>query len=208
VSVDSLDEATFARITGRRDRLGRVRAGVEAALAAGLRVKVNVVLLRDLNAGELDDFVEWARRTPIVVRFIELMRTGENRVFYLRHHAPMAALRARLVADGWRPRPRRADDGPAEELVHPDYMGGVGLIAPLDPRFCDQCNRLRVTSRGDLRLCLFGDRDFPLRPLIADGARAAELAATVRALVARKPPAHRLREDDPGSMQRLAMVGG
>jgi cyclic pyranopterin phosphate synthase len=209
LSVDSLDPARFAAITGR-DVLARVRRGVDAALAAGFeRVKVNAVLLRTVNDGELERFVEWTREQPIAVRFIELMPCGADPAWYARHHLAAARVEEALLARGWTLRPREAHDGPARELVHPAHAGSVGVVAPHARDFCGACNRLRVTSRGALRLCLFGDRaDVPLRPLLrADDQREALVRAVARAAGA-KPPAHRLARGDTGRTRDLAAVGG
>lgn len=159
VSIDDLDRARFHAITGH-DRLAEIIAGLDEALALGTpSVKVNAVLLQQTAAEGFERFAAFVRTRPIAVRFIELMRTGDNADYFARHHLSGDALRAWLAAHGWSQRLRAFDDGPAVEFEHPDHLGRIGLIAPYTPGFCDSCNRLRVTARGTLRLCLFGEGD-------------------------------------------------
>lgn len=207
VSVDHPDAQGFAAITGK-DRLAGVRAGVEAALAAGLRVKVNVVRLAGVNDDAFEGFAEWTRRAPVTVRFIELMQTAGREAFFTRHHVSLDPLRSQLVAEGWRPVSRGPADGPAVEYAHPDFAGGFGLIAPYGPDFCAGCNRLRVTARGGLRLCLFGRGETPLRHLLVPGVPPAEVAEHIRSALHGKPAGHRLHENDAGDTPHLAALGG
>lgn len=207
VSIDSLDPTTFERITGHTE-LDEVLAGVDAAIAAGLRVKLNAVVLRGLNDAMLTSFLPWIEQRPIVIRFIQLMETGANAQFFAEHHMALDGLRGALRASGWQRRPRGEADGPAEEYVHPAFVGGVGIIAPYGEHFCATCNRLRVTSRGALRLCLFGEAGHDLRPLLQDDAQRVELVETVRGLLGYKPSGHRLAEGDFGAAVSLAQVGG
>jgi cyclic pyranopterin phosphate synthase len=203
VSIDSLDRDRFQRITGR-DWLPQVLAGVDAAIAAGLLVKVNAVLLED----ELAPFSAWVRERPVVVRFIELMQTGDNGVVFLRRHKAPDALREKLARDGWARRPREIGDGPAEEYRRDGYAGGIGIIAAYAPGFCDTCNRLRVSSTGKLRLCLFGDGEHDLRPLLQHDEQADALGALVRSKLFGKTAGHRLHAGDPGTTRHLASIGG
>jgi cyclic pyranopterin phosphate synthase len=209
LSVDSLDVGRFAEITGR-PVLDRVLRGIDAALAAGFsRVKVNAVLLRTVNDGELTRFLEWTRVKPIAVRFIELMRCGNDAGFFERHHLAAPLVEDELTRRGWRLRPRRSLDGPAREFTHGDHVGDVGIIAPYAKDFCATCNRIRVTSRGALRLCLFGEReDVPLRHLLRDDSQRAELVDAVAAAVRLKPGGSGLGVKPLQAVRSLATVGG
>ncbi|BDG10068.1 GTP 3',8-cyclase MoaA [Anaeromyxobacter paludicola] len=208
VSLDSLDRARFAEVTGR-DRLPEVVAGIEAAVAAGIpSIKVNTVLLRGLEDTELDRLLDFTRRMPVTVRFIELMQTGDNADFFRRAHLPADEVRQRLAARGWVPQEKSPSDGPAAMYRHPDHQGKAGLIAPYSTGFCASCNRLRVSSTGDLRLCLFGEEQVPLRPLLQRDDQEAELWRTVERAVRAKPESHALREGRCGVARNLAAIGG
>lgn len=209
ISVDSLDPALFRAITGH-DRHAEVLAGVDACLAAGYHsVKLNTVLMRGLNDGELDSFTAFVRERPVSVRFIELMETSDRRAFFRQHHVPSAVIRARLEERGWTPVVRLADAGPATEFAHPDHAGRIGLIAPYAKDFCASCNRLRVSSRGELHLCLFGDGGgASLRDLLQADDDRDELAARIRQLLAGKQQGHRLHQGIVGTTRHLAQIGG
>ena len=209
VSVDSLDPDRFEEITGHA-ALDRVVAGVEAALAAGIpSVKVNAVLLRDMADDELDRFLAWTARRSLAVRFIELMQTRDNVAYFRAHHVEADELQARLERRGWTRRERDASDGPAIVFGHPAHVGQVGVVAPYSPGFCEACNRVRVSSTGDLNLCLFGDRAaIPLRPYLRSDADARAIGPLVRAAVAEKPASHSLRNGSPGATSTLAAIGG
>lgn len=208
VSIDSLNRERFAEITGV-DRLPEILEGLEAALEAGFdAVKLNAVLLKDWNDGELDGFLAYIRNRPVSVRFIELMPTGTTRELFERRHVRAEALRGKLLEQGWRPRARGEADGPADELEHPEYAGRVGLIAPYAKDFCATCNRLRITSRGELRLCLFGEGNSSIRRYLQHESQRGELQAAVAALLAKKEVSHYLPEGRFGNNQTFSAMGG
>jgi cyclic pyranopterin phosphate synthase len=208
VSIDSLDPKSFARVTGH-DRLDEVMAGVAAARAAGIApIKINTVLLKGINDGELDAFLNLVRREDLSIRFIELMRTGDNAGYFARHHLSADDLRSQLIEQGWQVRPRAPGAGPAVEMSHPDYRGTIGLIAPYSKDFCKTCNRLRVTARGELQLCLFGDGGFDLRPLLQHEDQREELKARLLALLGHKKASHALHQNHTGRTPNLAFTGG
>lgn len=207
VSIDSLDRETFQQITGH-DRLPSVVAGVDRALLLGLpTVKINGVLIRDTVEAGFDAFADFVRERPVAVRFIELMRTGDNAEYFADQHVSGAVLTDWLTARGWSPSQRAFDDGPAIEMTHPEYAGRIGLIAPYAAGFCDSCNRLRITARGQLRLCLFGELGVDLRDLLKTDAPEALRARILKAL-AGKPAGHRLHQGDSGDTRQLAQFGG
>jgi cyclic pyranopterin phosphate synthase len=208
VSLDSLDPERFRAVTGGA-RMDRVVAGIEAALAAGIPVvKVNVVLLRGLEEAEVVRFLGWTREVPLRVRFIELMETADNRALFARARLEAGAVRRLLAERGWTRLARTGLDGPAVEYGHPDHAGLAGIISAYDDGFCDGCNRLRVTSQGALRPCLFGEEDVPLRPLLGSDADRGALVARIRAAVAAKPASHLLRLGRCGTTRHLAATGG
>jgi cyclic pyranopterin phosphate synthase len=208
VSVDSLDPERFERLTGF-PHLDRIIAGVEAALAAGIpSVKVNAVLLKGFPEQELDRFLAWTRDVPLSVRFIELMQTGDNGEFFREHHLPAEEVRRELEARGWATLSREASDGPAAYYGRAGHAGRVGLIAPYSKGFCHACNRVRVSSTGDLRLCLFGGEQIPLRPLLQADDQADELSRLIASSIGAKPESHRLQQGRFGATTNLAITGG
>lgn len=208
VSVDTLDRASFAHITGH-DRLDDILHGVDMALAAGMSsVKLNAVLMRDVNDRELPAWLDYLRDRPIGVRFIELMQTGDNLAFFRDHHVRAETMEAELLEAGWQVLPRAADAGPAREYRHADYAGRIGIIAPYSKDFCAGCNRLRVTATGDLRLCLFGEFGIPLRPLLQSDEQLEDLVRAIGGQIGRKEQGHFLHEGRTGVTPHLASTGG
>ncbi|WP_322892746.1 MULTISPECIES: GTP 3',8-cyclase MoaA [unclassified Yoonia] len=190
VSLDTLDEAKFAQIT-RWGRLPQVLRGIDAAQAAGLRVKINTVALQGFNEDELFTLTDWCATRDMDITFIEVMPMGdignEDRIgqFW-----SLKDLRARL-----------ADRSPLTDL--PDNTGGparyvrvaatgqkIGFITPLSHNFCESCNRVRITCTGEIYTCLgqegHSDLRAPLRASEAD----ADLETAIRAAIARKPKGH------------------
>lgn len=208
VSVDTLDSGRFARITGH-DRLDDILLGIDEALDAGLKqVKLNAVLLRGLNDDQLPAWLAYLRERPVGLRFIELMQTGCNLSYFKQHHYRADALETELRATGWSVRPRAADAGPAIEYSHPAYAGRIGIIAPYAKDFCAGCNRLRVTSSGDLRLCLFGNTGIPLRTLLQSDDQLDLLQARLLGQLGLKAAAHDLHAGQTGLIPHLASIGG
>lgn len=207
ISLDTLDAATFREITRRGD-FAAVWAGVEAALAAGLApVKLNVVLLARQDPLDLDRLVALTLDRPLAVRFIEMMPTGANAHLHADEFRSAEWLRARIEA---RYGPLLAESaayrtGPAQAFRIAGATGTVGFITPLSHTFCADCNRLRLTARGELRLCLFADRVYPLRHLAGDN-RA--LGAAILEAVAAKPAEHMLLQGNWGNLDSLMQIGG
>ena len=208
VSVDSLVPSTFKLITGH-DHLTQLMTGIDRALSLGIsKVKINTVLMRKLNAGQLNQYLDWIKHTPVTLRFIELMRTGDNGAFFKQQHIPSSGITEMLDNGGWIPVIPENDAGPAVEYAHPEYSGKIGVIAPYSKTFCTNCNRLRVSSEGKLHLCLFGGEDFNLRPLLQSDSQQKELAELLREQVSVKQESHHLLAGNSGSTRHLAELGG
>lgn len=208
ISLDSLDEDTFNKTT-QSDRFAQVMNGIDVALGAGFdSVKVNAVLMRGQTELELQRFISWVRDRPVSVRFIELMRTGGNTQLFEERALTGGRVQFKLLKDGWTLRERSEGDGPAFVYTHPDFQGTIGVIAPYSPGFCETCNRLRVTSRGALRLCLFGEKDEPLRNFLAEDSMEEALIERIRDLVLTKPLSHHLLEGNYGATRNFADIGG
>lgn len=208
ISIDSLDPRRFAAITGS-DSLPQILAGLDLALGLGFgAVKVNAVILRDYTDSDWQPFLDFVRERPLELRFIELMQTGSLSTAMIHQQQGGARLRQRLLAGGWQPVLRRHDDGPAERYHHPDFAGRIGLILPYGPEFCSSCNRLRVSAKGKLHLCLFGNEGVALRDLLQHDDQQPELVARLRQALMDKRPGHFLHEGDAGSTPHLAAMGG
>ena len=208
ISLDSLDAQRFALATGQ-DLLGRVVEGIDESIRLGFKsVKVNSVLMKGTYLAELELFLAWIRHRPVCVRWIELMPTGGNQDFFRSNFISSETLLQELQGRGWRPIPKEEDGGPAQEYQHPHYAGSLGLIAPYARNFCAACNRLRVTSRGRLRLCLFGDHEQDMRPLLQDSSQLPELMAALRLAVLGKAESHRLPTGHYGNNQSFSSMGG
>ena len=207
VSIDSLDPRMFHTITGH-DKFDEVMKGLEMAAELGIKtIKVNAVLLRQFNAPEFQSYLDWVKDKPITLRFIELMKTGDNTKFFHDNHVSGAALKEQILAQGWQRVIREKDAGPAQEFEHPDHMGRIGLIMPYSKDFCASCNRLRVSAVGKLHLCLFSDYGLDLREYLQDD-NPESLVNRIHELLGDKKASHYLHEGLTGGTKHLAMLGG
>lgn len=208
ISIDSLDPERFAAVTGH-DRLPEVLAGVEACLKSGFSdIKINTVLLNGINDDELNRFVEFVKNRPVSLRFIELMQTRDNAGYFKAHHLNGSHVSDFLSDRGWSLTERAEGAGPAFEYRHPDVKGKIGIISPYAKDFCKNCNRLRVSSTGDLHLCLFGAGGYSLRNLLQREDQGEELCETIQSLMGFKPEAHDLHGGNSGVTRHLASIGG
>ncbi|MDX1453639.1 MAG: GTP 3',8-cyclase MoaA, partial [Oleiphilaceae bacterium] len=197
----------FERITGH-NKLGAVLRGLDLALDLGInKVKLNTVLLREHTLEDLPRFLALVKERRISLRFIELMETGLRRDYFAAQHLSGSVIEEQLIQTGWQRVPREAHAGPAIEFAHPDYAGRIGLIMPYSKNFCADCNRLRVSSRGKLHLCLFADQGIDLHPVL-EHEDAEALAGFVRQSVCGKQAGHQLAQHHSGAIQHLAMIGG
>lgn len=206
VSIDSFDPRMFASITGH-NKLDTILRGIDRALELGIKVKINAVLLRQFNGNDMSRFLKWIKATPVTLRFIELMQTGDNATFFKQNHVLGEPIKRDLIAQGWGQVIRDKAAGPAQEFQHSDYQGRIGLIMPYSKDFCASCNRLRISAMGKLHLCLFADMGIDLRPHMNE----AEHYALRDALVAQlgnKEATHYLQEGYTGATTHLAMLGG
>jgi cyclic pyranopterin phosphate synthase len=209
ISVDTLDPEVFLRMAGE-DFLDRVLRGLRAALEAGLSpVKINTVILRGVNEGDIEKVADLSARFPVIVRFIELMPTGANADFAARSLVTNDEIRARLRDGGrWREVVVEEQAGPAVYYAREDGKGTVGFVSPLSHNFCGNCNRLRLTARGELRSCLFSEQDVPLAHLLAERNWRESVESAIRRTLVEKPPSHYLEQGRWGNMVSFVNVGG
>jgi cyclic pyranopterin phosphate synthase len=192
ISLDSLRPATFASIT-RGGELARVLAGIAAAEAAGFPIKINMVVMRGINDDEVADFAALTLDKPISVRFIEFMpaaRTENYRSLLVPGHEILNALARRFAIE---PLASGVLCGPSRNFQISGAAGTIGLITPLSGHFCGDCNRIRVTSTGMARSCLFGSDAVDLKPFLS-GTDSVALEQALRRLAEAKPVGHRLDE--------------
>lgn len=223
ISLDTLDPDAYADVT-RGGRLSDVLAGIDAALAAGISpVKLNVVVVRSLNQ-DLLAFAEMTVHKPLHVRFIEYMPVGD-----VGKHGCTSS-----EADGWSEKDYVSADeilaslsvlgasaglgelaavprheapggwGPARYYRFPGARGTIGVISPLSHHFCGECNRLRLTTDGVLRPCLFSDDEIDVRTVLRSGTDE-QVRATINAALKAKPESHNQRH---GTVRRMSQIGG
>ena len=206
ISLDTLRPERFRRIT----RLGELEdawAGIRAAEEAGLvPLKLNTVVMRDLNDDEVAELARLTLGHPWHVRFIELMPLGSHVLWDEERYVPASEVRQRIEArlGPLSPAQRPAGNGPARTYRLQGSLGTVGLITPRSRHFCPSCNRLRLTADGCLRPCLLSDIEVDLRGPLRSGAGDEELRGLIRSTVELKPMCHHLEEI--GGPQRRAMV--
>ena len=197
ISADSLNADTFKLITGHNS-LNEILNTIELGLSLGInKIKVNTVLMKEYSYKELEQFFNFVRNTPITLRFIELMQTGDNQGFFEQQHVSGDHIQQLLLDQGWVQVIRDANAGPAIEYTHPDYAGNIGLIMPYSKNFCSSCNRLRVSSQGDMHLRQYLQQD-----------TSEQFASRIQQLVLGKQQHHLLEEGYSGSTKHLAMLGG
>ena len=208
ISVDSLDPNLFHSLTGH-NRLKEILSGIDYALTLPLqKIKLNAVLLKEINSHQFKQYAEYIKERPISIRFIELMQTGDNFDYFNQYHISAQTLKNYLLSEGWTEKLRKKSAGPAIEYIHPDYQGSFGVIAPYSKDFCDSCNRLRVSSTGDFHLCLFGDKGYSLRHLLKDSSQQKELKELIIDSLSHKRKQHFLHDLDTGITPNLSFIGG
>jgi cyclic pyranopterin phosphate synthase len=210
ISMDAVDPEKFARITRVANGYENVLAGIRAAKRAGLEpVKVNCVLLRGFNDDQIVPFGKFAREEGVVLRFIEFMPLGEDRVW-----SPEVVIRLEEIVE------RMSEFRPLVEVPHrhsetarryrfDDGVGEIGIIAPVSHPFCGECSRVRLTSDGKIRTCLFSVFDHDLAGMMHRGMSDAELAAYIRGVIQKKEARHHIGEPDfvPAS-RTMVHIGG
>ena len=210
VSMDAVDRVRFARITRVQNGYEQVLAGIRAAQQAGLNpVKVNCVLLRGFNDDQVTAFGKFARDEGVVVRFIEFMPLEEDRVWSPEIVVTLDEILERMAEFMPLREIRRGDSETARRYVFEDGIGEIGIIAPVSHPFCGHCSRVRITSDGKIRTCLFSVREHDLALRMAAGVSDQELAAFIHRVVDQKEERHHIGE--PGfvpASRTMVHIGG
>jgi cyclic pyranopterin phosphate synthase len=211
VSMDAVDPETFTRITRVPRSFERVLAGIRAAREVGLGpVKVNCVLLRGFNDSQIEEFAELSRRENVIVRFIEWMPLEEDRSWKRETVVILEEIVERLNAV----RPLisltpNALSETARRFTFDDGLGEIGIIAPVTHPFCGHCSRVRLTSDGKIRTCLFSQSDHDLYGRLRRGVSDEDLQEYIRRVISRKEARHHIGEPDFQKPSRnMVHIGG
>ncbi|NDR56111.1 GTP 3',8-cyclase MoaA [Aliiruegeria sabulilitoris] len=211
ISLDTLNEEKFAQIT-RWGRLPSVLRGIDAAQAAGLRIKINAVALKGFNEDELFDMVAWCAERDMDLTFIEVMPMGDmGNEDRLDQYWSLKDLRARLEERYSTTDLAESTGGPARYIRLNETGQKIGFITPLTHNFCESCNRVRLTCTGELYMCLGQEDRADLRPALRS-ATAPALDDAIRAAIRNKPKGHDFdysRQQVDGQMPRhMSHTGG
>ena len=210
ISIDSLDRNKFKEITGK-DRLPQILEGINILQNKGFKnIKVNAVLLKNVN-DSLEEFQNWERfinNNEIDFRYIELMQTGDNLEYFKKYHISASNFRKYIESTDWKEISQIRDAGPSINYVHSKLKGKFGIIAPYSKDFCSTCNRLRITAKGELRLCLFGNTGTNLRPYLQNQNQKDELIELILKQLRFKKESHYLETGNTGITPHLASIGG
>ena len=211
ISLDTLKPDVFRQITRRGD-FNKVMAGIDAALAAGFRIKINTVALKDNNEDEIPDMVRWAHGRGMDMTLIETMPLGDIGGDRTAQYLPLDDVRANLAEQFTLTADSHCSGGPARFYQVAETGGRIGFITPMSHSFCESCNRVRLTSTGTLYMCLGQDDATDLRSVMRSGADDETLEAALDAAIARKPKGHDFvmdrSSDKPALSRHMSVTGG
>lgn len=222
ISLDTLDPERFRCITGcdRADRAAGVDSvlrAIDAALEQQLRVKINCVPCVEMNGDDIEGIAMLAEDSPVDVRFIELMPIGCGKNYTgISSEEILRRLEQRFGKAIAIPGKVNMATGPAEYYQFPGFSGRIGFISPISHKFCRECNRVRLTCEGRLKLCLHYDRGLELKPLLRSGASDEEIGRQIIKALKEKPSEHHFREraageELPGGVEeqrKMVQIGG
>ena len=206
ISLDTLDRENYVRITGR-DHLDQVMEGMEMALASGIRVKMNSVLMRGSNDREWMELIAMARTKEMDVRIIEMMPIGFGKTYESVSNQELLVLMKEHFPDIREDR-RFHGNGPAVYYQIPGWKGSIGLISPVHGKFCDRCNRIRMSAMGDLKPCLCYAPVANIRDLLRSQGEEA-VAEILKKVIVDKPKAHCFSKiEDITEEKQMIAIGG
>ncbi|WP_370334628.1 GTP 3',8-cyclase MoaA [Parvularcula marina] len=211
ISLDTLDRDVFKKLS-RRDALDQVMEGIEAARAAGLKVKINAVALKDTNEDELPRLIEWSHEKGMDVTLIEVMPLGDIEALRSDQYLPLTAVREKLEA-GWTLTDLDFRTGGPARYVRVRETGGIlGFITPLTNNFCAGCNRVRVTCTGEIYTCLGSDGKLDLRSALRSATPQDALDEVLDRAMIGKPERHDFDNDrhdaHPAVVRHMSVTGG
>lgn len=211
VSLDTLDPDKFRAITRWGD-LHRVLAGIQTAQRAGLAVKINTVVLKDLNEDEIPRLLDWAHGHGMTLTLIEVMPMGDVGIGRIDQYVPLSLVRNRLAQHYTLSELDERSGGPARYLRVHETGGKLGLITPMTHNFCESCNRIRITCTGTLHTCLGQDDASDLRAPLRASADDRLLIAAIDRAIGTKPKGHDFiidrRSNQPSVARHMSVTGG
>ncbi|HEX2555575.1 MAG TPA: GTP 3',8-cyclase MoaA [Microvirga sp.] len=211
VSMDTLDPEKFRRITRWGD-LDRVLAGIDAAQAAGLKVKINAVALKGVNEDEIEPMLEWAHGRGMDLTLIEVMPLGEIETHRADQFLPLSMVRARLLDRYTLDDLAERTGGPARYVRVKETGGKLGFITPMTHNFCESCNRVRLTCTGRLYMCLGQEDAADLRAPLRASEGNGRLVQAIEDAIGRKPKGHDFvidrRRNQPAVGRHMSVTGG
>jgi cyclic pyranopterin phosphate synthase len=211
ISLDTRDPGKFRAIT-RWGEVDKVLAGIDAAMAAGLHVKINAVALKGVNEDEIADLVQWTHDRGMDLTLIEVMPLGDVDVARLDQYLPLSIARARLAERYTLTDIEDRTGGPARYVRVAETGGRIGFITPLTHNFCESCNRVRITCTGTLYMCLGQDDAADLRTPLRASEGNELLDAAIEEAIARKPKGHDFvidrRHQRPAVARHMNVTGG
>ncbi len=211
VSVDTLDPDKFRQVTRWGD-LARVMAGIDAAQAAGLKIKINAVALKGFNDAEIPDMLRWAHGRGMDMTVIETMPMGEIEADRTDQYLPLSQLRAQLEQQFTLSAIPFKTGGPARYVEVAETGGRLGFITPMTHNFCESCNRVRLTCTGTLYMCLGQDDAADLRGPLRASEGNELLSQTINEAIGRKPKGHDFvidrRNNRPAVARHMSVTGG
>ncbi len=209
ISLDSLKPERFKKITGF-DEFDRVWHGIKLAVDKGFSpVKVNMVAMRGVNDDEIVEFAKLAMKYPLQIRYIEFMPIGNDASWGKEKMIPASEIRRRVATIGrLTPVSQKHMDGPARVYKLEGALGSIGFISPMSHKFCERCNRLRLTSEGALRSCLLSDEETDLRKVLRNGGTDDDIRNLIIETIKNKPKGHYMDENPTGCLGKMSRIGG
>lgn len=209
ISLDTLNEHTFEQITGRPE-FSRVMDAVIACQASGIRTKINSVLLQGINKDDFFQLVRLASIYQVDVRFIEIMPIGFGRRFKGCSHQELLSMLSKQYPNHVQVHEHRGN-GPATYIYLPGFKGCIGFIDAIHGKFCNACNRVRLTADGILKLCLYYQNGINLKSMLRSGSPDSVIRTAMEQAIFQKPAEHQFHLaalEGPAEQRRMSQIGG
>ena len=187
VSLDTLNKNKFEKIT-LSDKFSQVFEGINLAILRGFNLKINVVVMKGINDDEIIDLVEFFKDKPVTLRFIEYMPFGTKDDFF-KFFLPYKKI-LEIISKKYNIKPVLKNEGVSKDYIIEGFLGKVGFITSISEKFCNSCNRLRITADGKLRTCLFTSREIDLKQLLRNGKSELEIKKAILNVLKEKDKSH------------------